>query len=115
MVCEEEVNYGPQSVLAALGRQETVQLVTQRARQALNDQRETARRAVLHQQDQCDAAARQHLVNTLARHNEMQVQRKKYALEDQREFLVTEVAASYRWLCGPFFGSPWAWAVPPQI
>ena len=30
--------------------QETVQLVTQRAREALNDQRETARRALLHQQ-----------------------------------------------------------------
>ena len=30
-------------------------------------------------------------------------------------FLVMEVAASYSWLCGPFFGSPWAWALPPQI
>ena len=34
----------------ALGPQETVQLVTQRAREALNVQRETARRALLHQQ-----------------------------------------------------------------
>ena len=33
----------PQSVHAVLGPQETVQLVTQRAREALNDPRETAR------------------------------------------------------------------------
>ena len=39
----------PQCVRAVLGPQETVQLVTQRAREALNDQRETARRALLHQ------------------------------------------------------------------
>ena len=38
------------SVLAVLGPQETVQLVAQRAREALNDQRETARRALPHQQ-----------------------------------------------------------------
>ena len=35
----------PQCVPAVLGPQETVQLVTQRAREALNDQRETTRRA----------------------------------------------------------------------
>ena len=55
-----------QSVPAVLGPQETVQLVTQRAREALNDQREIARRALLHQQGeflaaihQCEAAAGQ--------------------------------------------------------
>ena len=39
----------PHSVRAAIGLQEAVQLVTQRAREALNDQREPARRALLHQ------------------------------------------------------------------
>ena len=37
----------PRSVLAVLGLQEAVQLVTQRAREAQNDPRETARRATL--------------------------------------------------------------------
>ena len=67
----------PQSVPAVLGPQETVQLVTQRAREALNDQCETARRALLHQQGellaatrQYKAAARQHVVSTLARNSE---------------------------------------------
>ena len=40
----------PQSVPAVLGPQETVQLVAQRAREPLHGQRETARRALLHQQ-----------------------------------------------------------------
>ena len=66
-----------QSVPAVLGLQETVQLVTQRAREALNDQRETARRALLHQHGefvaaihQCEAAAGQTIVSTGARNNE---------------------------------------------
>ena len=65
----------PQGVPAVLVPQEAVPLVTQRAREALNDQRETARRA--HQQGepidathQYEAAARQTLVNSLARNNE---------------------------------------------
>ena len=37
------------SVLAVLAPQEAVQLITQRAREALNDQRETAPRALLYQ------------------------------------------------------------------
>ena len=37
----------PQSDVAVLGPQEAVQLVTQRAREALHDQRETVRRALL--------------------------------------------------------------------
>ena len=67
----------PQSVFAVLGPQEAVQLVTQRAREALHDQRETARRAVLHQQGyfivtthQVEAAARRNFVNALASDNE---------------------------------------------
>ena len=40
----------PCSVLAVLGPQEAVHLVTQQAPEALNDQRETARRALLHQE-----------------------------------------------------------------
>ena len=62
---------------AVLGPQEAVQLVTQRAREALNDQRGTVRRAVLHQQGeilaashQYEEAARQHLVNILTRNHE---------------------------------------------
>ena len=61
----------PQRVFAALGTLEAVHLVTQRAREALNDQRETARRVLLHQQGeflaathQREAAARQNLVNS---------------------------------------------------
>ena len=53
---------------AVHGPQETVQLVTQQVREALHDQHETARRALLHQQGQflasthhCEAAARQNL------------------------------------------------------
>ena len=64
----------PQGSPAVLGPQETVQLVTQRTREALNHQRETARRALLHQQEeflaathQEEAAARQNLVSALAR------------------------------------------------
>ena len=49
----------PQSAQAILGPQETVQLVTQRAREALNAQRETARRALLHQQGEFLAATHQ--------------------------------------------------------
>ena len=66
-----------QCVPAVLGPHEVVQLVTQRAREALNDQRETARRALLHQQREFfaaahphEVAARQNLVNTLTRNNE---------------------------------------------
>ena len=70
------VTYAP-SVLAVLGRQEAVLLVTQRARESQNDQRETARRALLHQTGeilaathQYEAAARQNFVNTLTKKNE---------------------------------------------
>ena len=63
-----------QSSPAALGPQETVQLVKQRAQKDLNVQRETARRAFLHQQGEFIAATRQHevaarqkLVSALAR------------------------------------------------
>ena len=66
-----------QSVLAVLGPQEAVQLVTQREREALNDQRETARRALLLQQGeflaathQHEVAARENLVNAVTRNNE---------------------------------------------
>ena len=45
---EFAVTYPP-SVPAVLGPPDTVQVATQRAREALNDQRETARRALLHQ------------------------------------------------------------------
>ena len=61
----------PQSVPAVLGPQEVVQL------EALNDLRETARHALLHQQGEFldathpyEAAARHHLVSTLARNRE---------------------------------------------
>ena len=118
----------PQSVLANLGPQEAIQLVTQRAQEALYDQRNSARRVLLHQQGeffaathQYEAAARQHLVKTLARNNEahkynVQVQvhqpeheadarfsqrerelpsrfsqESNQGLEDQREMLETEV------------------------
>ena len=67
----------PQSVLAVLGPQEAVQLVTHWAQEALNDQREKARRALLCQQGeflaathQYEAVARQNFVNTLTRNNE---------------------------------------------
>ena len=46
----------PQSSPVVLGLYETVQLVKQRAREALNNQRETARRALLHQQGEFLAA-----------------------------------------------------------
>ena len=66
-----------QCVPAVLGPQEVIQLVTQRAREALHDQCETARRALLRQQGrliaatyQCVAAARENLVNILARNEE---------------------------------------------
>ena len=69
----------PQSVLSALGPQEAVQLVKRRAREAWNDQRETFRRALLHEQGwvlaathQYEAAAKQNLVNTLTNFNEAQ-------------------------------------------
>ena len=61
-----------------LGPQATVQLVTQRALEALSVQRETARRALLRQQGefiavthQCDAVARRNLVSALARNSEV--------------------------------------------
>ena len=47
---------GPHGSPTVLGPQETVQLVTQRARAALNDQRETAQRALPHQQGEILAA-----------------------------------------------------------
>ena len=67
-----------QGVLTVLRPQVTVQLtVTQRAREARNDQRETARRAVLHQRGEflagthhCEAAARQNLVSIINRNGE---------------------------------------------
>ena len=62
---------------AVLEPQETVQIFTQRAREALNDQRETARHALLHQQGkflaatyQFQAPARQNLVSAVARNYE---------------------------------------------
>ena len=57
----------PQGSPAVLGLQETVQWVTQRARATLNDQRETARRAMLHQQDEFLAATHQY--EAVARQN----------------------------------------------
>ena len=67
----------PQGSPAALGLQETIQLVTQRAREALSDQREAARRALLRQEGvflavtpHYGAGARQHLVSALARNSE---------------------------------------------
>ena len=51
----------PQCVLAVLGPQEVVQLVTQRAQEALHDQRETARRALLRQQGRLLAATHQYV------------------------------------------------------
>ena len=123
----------PRSVPAVLGPQETVQLVTQQAREAPHDQREAARRALVPQQGgflaathRYEAAARQNLVNTLARHSEvdkynvqMQVrqleqeadtryshrqrellsrfsQEAKQSLEHQRDNLVTEVIPEAR-------------------
>ena len=69
----------PQCVPAVLGPQEVVQLVTQRAREALHDQRETARRALLRQQGRLLAATHQHAaaagqnpVKILARNSEAQ-------------------------------------------
>ena len=65
--------YAP-SVLAVLGPQEAIQLVTQRAREVQNDQPETARRALLHQAGeflaathQYEAAAKRNFVNTLTK------------------------------------------------
>ena len=49
----------PEGSAAVLGPQETVQLVTYRAREGLNDHRETARCALLHQQGEVLAATRQ--------------------------------------------------------
>ena len=70
----------PESVPAVLGPQKAVQMMTQRARDALNDQREAARRVLLHRQGefraashQYEAAARQNLVNTLARSGEAHI------------------------------------------
>ena len=66
-----------QSARAVPGPQKAVQLVTQRAQEALNDERETALRALVHQQGeilavthQCEVAARQHLVHVLTRNHE---------------------------------------------
>ena len=63
---------------AVFGPHETVQSVTHRAREALNVQFETARRALLHQQGeflaathQHETAARQNLVSTMARTSEV--------------------------------------------
>ena len=65
----------PQIVRAVLGRQETVHLVTQRAREGLYDQRETARHAhaLLHQQGRtscCHQAAKswQHFWHAIMKH-----------------------------------------------
>ena len=52
----------PQGSQAVMGPQETVQLVTHRARDALNAQRDTARRALPHQQGDFLAATHQHEV-----------------------------------------------------
>ena len=83
-------------VLAVLGPQEAVQLFTQRVRGALYDQRETARRALLHQQGeflaaihQHEAVARHNLANTLTRNDEghiYNVQMHVPQLEDARFF-----------------------------
>ena len=66
-----------QKVTSVLEPQERDLLVTQRARAALDDQRETAHRALLHQQGeflgathQYEAAARQKFVTILARLSE---------------------------------------------
>ena len=66
------------SKCAVLGHHEAVQSVSKRARETLHDQREMARRALLHQRreflaatHQYEPAARQHLVSTLARTNEV--------------------------------------------
>ena len=63
--------------ISVLGHQETVQLVTQRARGTLKVQRETARRALLHRQgefcvatNQYGVVARQNLVSALATNGE---------------------------------------------
>ena len=67
----------PQGSPSVLGPHETVQLVTQRAREALNNQRETSRRALFHQHGgflaathQYEAVTRQNLVSALARNSE---------------------------------------------
>ena len=91
-------HYVPSGFTAVLGLQVIVQLVTPRAREALNVPRETARRALLHQQGQFlaathqhEAAARPHLVSALARSSEAHrgtvistFQRANQAREDQR-------------------------------
>ena len=88
----------PQRVPAALGPQEAVQMITQRARDALNDQRETVRRALHHQEGQLPsatrqygAAARQKLVCASARKNEahkenVQIPDRQLYQEDARFF-----------------------------
>ena len=66
----------PEGSAADLGPQESVQFLTQRAREALGVQREAARCALLRQQGeflaathQHDSAARQNLVKILASNN----------------------------------------------
>ena len=88
----------PQSVPAVLGPREAVGLVTQRAREALHDQCATVRRALLPQQEeflgsthQYQTAARQNLVNTLARHNKEQ----NYIVQMQIHHLEQEADARF--------------------
>ena len=107
----------PQRVPAVLGPQ-AVQLVTQRAGEALNNKEKFLLPLI-----QCEAASRQNLVNTLARRNEARnynvqtqleheadarfsqrqrellsrlCQKAYHALENHREHLVTEVTSSAR-------------------
>ena len=72
----------PQGSPVVLGPQEAVRFVTQRAREFLNDHRETALRAWFHQHGeflaathQYEAVARQNFVNSSARNNDTPVQR----------------------------------------
>ena len=88
----------PQRVPAVLETQETVHLVRQRAQEALNNHRETARRVLLHQQrevlaatHQYEAAAKRNLVSALARNTETH----NYYLQIQVRQLDHEVNARF--------------------
>ena len=86
----------PPGFISSFGLQETVRLVTQRAREALNVQRETARRALLHWQGellaathQDEAVARQNLVRAL----EINRERHNYNVQMQVRQLEQEAGA----------------------
>ena len=98
----------PQGVPAVLGREESVQMITQRAREALNDQREKARRALLHPQgeilaatDQYEEVARQSLVKCRCKFGNSNIQQMRDFPKDKwKQIKLLNISSFFFWCNG---------------